>query len=121
MLKIRPMTATDLTDLGVPTFGKTIRGQVAEIDGVPVAASGVLHTEPFYAFAQMTDEMRKYPRAVVKVIQGFEDFLSTYYKTVYAAADVDESNAPAVLRRAGFKYYQTNTQGDIYVWNKQEH
>jgi len=121
MLKIRPMVSTDLKDLDLLTHGHTVRGHVAEEDGVPVAATGVLHTDPFYAFAQMSDEMRKHPRDVVRVIRGFENFLGTYYKTVYAVADVDESNAPAVLRRAGFKYYQTNTQGDIYVWNKQEH
>lgn len=120
MLTIRPMVATDLSALDVQTFGKTIRGQVAEMDGVPIAAVGVLHAEPFYAFAHMTPEMRKHPRQVVEVIRDFEEFLGTYYTTVYAIADVNESNSPAVLQRAGFKHHQTTTQGEVYKWHKSQ-
>jgi hypothetical protein len=115
---IRPMEATDLTNLEIDTFGKTIRGHVAEIDGRPIAATGVIHTDPNYAFAFMTDEMRKYPREIVRVIRGFSEFLQQYYEVVYAIADIEENNAPAVLRRAGFEYYQTTDQGDVYRWLK---
>lgn len=115
------MEATDLFSLNIPTFGKSIRGQVAEVDGEPIAATGVIHTDPFYAFAHLTDEMRKYPREIVKVIQVFETFLEEYYDTVFAVADAGEGNAPAVLQRAGFKYYQSTSQGDIYRWHKSQY
>ena len=114
------MEATDLQRLEIPTFGKTIRAMTAEVDGVPVAAAGVIHTDPYYAFMTMTDEMRKHPKEIVKVIQGFNDWLSEYYTTVYAVASVEESNAPAVLERVGFRYHMTTTQGDIYQWHRSQ-
>jgi hypothetical protein len=115
------MVAKDLTDLELPTFGRTIRGQVAEVDGKTVAATGVLHTSPFYAFAHITPAMRDHPRAIVRVIQGFEEFLTMYYGTVYAIADVNENNAPAVLERAGFKHYQTSLEGEVYRWQQPQY
>lgn len=120
MLTIRPMVQTDLNDLGIPTFGKSIRAQVAEVDGVPIAASGVIHTSPHYAFAHLTDAMRDHKRDIVRVIQSFSEFLQEYYDVVFAIADINESNAPSVLERAGFRHYQSTTQGEVYRWLKSQ-
>lgn len=113
---IRPVEQKDLDLLGVPTYGRTIRGQVAVEEGVPIAIAGVIHTEPFYAFAHLTDAMRRYPKQIMKVIHSFQQFLSEHYTTVYAVADAEELNAVPVLIRAGFEYYMTTIQGDVYRW-----
>ena len=118
ILTIKPMGRTDLRALEVPTFGKTVRAMVAYIDDAPVAVAGVIHTDPYYAFANMTQAMREHPKEIVRVIQGFSDWLSENYEVVYALADVEESNAPSVLQRAGFKYYSNTVQGDVYKWHR---
>lgn len=112
------MVPTDLLALGIPTYGKTVRAITAEKDGEVLAVAGVIHTVPFYAFVHMTDEMRRYPKTIMRVIRGFSDFLSKHYVAVYATASEEEANAPRVLERAGFKYLMTTTQGEVYKWHK---
>jgi len=115
---IRPMAAQDLSSFGLDTLGFTVRAIVAEEDGVPIAAAGVIHTEPPYAFAHIEEPMRKYPKRIMRVIKDFDIFLQSNYDVVYAVADVGEKNAPKVLEKVGFEYHQTNAQGDVYRWHK---
>ena len=117
-LTIKPMGRTDLQALNIPTFGMTVRAMVAELEGSPVAIAGVIHTDPYYAFANLTEVMRSHPKEIVRVIQGFSDWLSENYEVVYAVADVNEANAPSVLQRAGFKYYSTTVEGEVYKWHR---
>ena len=115
------MEATDLSNFGLDTLGYTVRAIVAEEDGVPIAAAGVVHTSPPYAFAQIEEPMRKYPKRIMRVIRDFDIFLQTNYEVVYAVADTEENNAPKVLVRAGFQYHYSNEQGDVYRWHKQQY
>lgn len=112
------MEATDPILLSVPTFGMSVRAMVAELDGVPVGMAGVLHARPKIAFANLTDEIRKYPSDILRVIDAFGEWLAASYTSVIAIADVEENNAPSVLERIGFKYSHTTTQGDVYRWHK---
>lgn len=116
-LTIRPTVATDLQHLKVRTFGASVRGQTIELDGVPVGVAGVLHQVPPQAFSVIGDELRDYPKMIVKFIQQFESFLERNYERVYAVASSGEKNAPSCLRRAGFKFLKMDTNNqEVFQW-----
>lgn len=115
------MVATDLDKFNMAQLGYTVRGIVAEEDGNVIGTAGVIHTEPPYAFAHVLDPMRKYPKAIMKIVRDFDIFLQSNYDAVYAVADTEENNAPRVLHKIGFRYYGTNPQGDVYRWHKQQY
>lgn len=113
------MVLTDLQQLKIPTYNKTVRGITVEVNGLPVGLAGVIHTSPNFAFSKIDEELRSHPKLIMSVVHCFNEFLQQYYTTVYATADKDETNAPAILQRMGFKYYQTNLQGDVFRWQRQ--
>jgi len=116
-LTIRPMVATDLQHLNVPTFGASVRGQAIELDGVPVGVAGVLHQAIPQAFSVMSDDLRKHPKMIVKFIKQFESFLERNYTRVFAVASSGEKNAPTCLRRAGFEFVEMNRDGqEVFQW-----
>ena len=111
------MVATDLQRLKVNTYGATVRGRTIEIDGEPVGVAGVLHQNPPQAFSTMTDALREHPKAIVRFIQAFEEFLQMHYTRVYALASSREKNAPRCLERAGFEPLGTDVDGqEVYRW-----
>jgi len=110
---------TDLTNLRVDTLGKTLRGKVIadKETGEPLGIAGVLHTEPYHAFSLMTDELRDYPKAIVKFIREFGSFLQQHYTAVYAVPAAYEINSRSCLELAGFRYLYTDNYGDVYRWS----
>jgi len=119
-LTIRPTVATDLQQLNIETFGVSMRGRTIELDGKPLGVGGVLHQEMPQAFSTMSDELRKYPKTIVKFITSFETMLKKHYTTVYAVASSKEKNAAACLTRAGFEYMNTDSNGqEVYRWQIQ--
>lgn len=117
---IRNVEATDLTSLSVDTMGQTLRGKVIadKVTGEPLGIAGVLHTEPFYAFSMMTDELREYPKAIVKFMREFSSFLQQHYEAVYAIPAGYEINSRGCLEMIGFRYlYSDMNYGDVYRWS----
>lgn len=77
---------------------------------------GVLHTEVAQFFSVMDDELRDYPKAIVRMMREAEDKLLKFYDKVYAVASPKEVNSSGVLRRIGFTYYGDSPDGEIFVW-----
>jgi len=107
---IRPLTKSDLGEFN--SMGKTVRGYAIELDGEVIGIAGVLHTRPLQAFSRMKDELREYPKTIVKVIKMFKDVLKNYDMPVYAIASETEYNSTKVLERIGFELMNNRN----YVW-----
>lgn len=104
--------------MGVDSFGFTIRGIAAELDGETIGVAGVLHGYPTQAFSQMDDRLRRYPKTIMLAARKFREILQSY-DVAYAVASREEKNADRFLTYVGFKYLQTTTSGRTYRWEFQ--
>lgn len=111
--KIRPLKKSDLGEFD--SMGFTVRGYAVELDGKVIGIAGVLHTRPLQAFGQIKDELRKYPKTIMKVIKMFKSILESYDMPVYAIACKKEYNSTKVLERIGFEFSHKNEQGRFYI------
>jgi len=102
-------------------FGKTYRGLSFHAPNGDIAGGiGVIHHNPLWAFAVITDVGRKYPRDVMQIIRQFGDWAGQYYNRLYAEADPEEHNAARCLKTAGFEEYDIAPDGKMrFVWDKQ--
>lgn len=85
-----------------------------DLDGEIIGVAGVLHTPFKQAFSSMTDEMRHYPKTIMKVGHKMRKILNSYNEDIYAVASDREDNSKAFLERVGFKHYD----GEVYVWTR---
>lgn len=108
--EIRPLKKSDLGEFN--SMGKTVRGYAVELDGKVIGIAGVLHTRPLQAFSRMEDELRKHPKAIIKVIKMFKGILKNYDMPVYAIASETEYNSTKVLKRIGFELINNRN----YIW-----
>jgi hypothetical protein len=97
---IRPLLKDDIGHF--ETYGHTVQGMVAEIDGEVVAIAGILHSYPPQAFSLLTEESDGHRKLLVQMISKFRGLLKRYPLTVYAVADEQHLNSRSVLERAGF-------------------
>lgn len=118
---IRPLTAADIPHVLPPDTSGTVRGFVAELDGKIVGSMGVLHGDVPLAFSTMSDEMRKYPKLVVRAIKMLREMLAKHYTFVMAMASNTEDSTHRVLERVGFRPYLKATEDHrgIYTWQIQ--
>jgi len=86
--------------------------------GDVLGVAGVVHDLPYYAFSEMSDELRAYPKVIMHFIKEFKEFLRKYYVSVYAYAAPYENNADKCLHMAGFKYLYNDMQGEVYKWTR---
>jgi hypothetical protein len=108
---VRPLKKADLKSFD--SFNYSVRGVAVEIGGEVVSVSGVLHSSPPQAFSFMKDELRKYPKTIMKVILEFKDILNHYKIPIYAKCSNKEKNSRKVLERIGFEL----VDGRFYRWN----
>lgn len=110
--KVRPLTESDIREFYDEPFVQSLRGLAVELEGKPVLVAFVLNTEPPQAVSWIKDDLRKYPRAIIKAAREFAKILKRYPCDVYAMADEDESNSENFLKRIGFKHWHERA----YIW-----
>jgi hypothetical protein len=98
---VRPINRNDLSKFN--HHGETVRGFVIEIDGEVEAVYGIIHTVPLQAFSEISEEMKKYPKTIMRAILSFKDILNQYNNTIYAIPSPEHPNSSKVLERVGFK------------------
>ena len=112
---VRPLNRSDLDKF--KHFNNTVRGFAVEIDDKVVAVYGVLQSIPLQAFSEMDDELKKYPRVIMKCILSFKDILENYSSPIYAMPSVKHVNSPKVLERVGFEEIREG----VYQWKPVHH
>ena len=90
----------------------TMRGIAAQRGDACLGICGVHHAPTFEAFSTITDDMRAYPGAIWRAAVRFRSLLNSYERPIFAVANSREMNAPAFLRRIGFKH----VEGQVYQW-----
>lgn len=98
---VRPIRQSDLSKF--EHHNETVRGFVIEIDDRLVAVYGVIHTVPMQAFSEMSEELKQYPKTIMRAILSFGDILKQYSNTIYAVPSPKYPNSYKVLERVGFK------------------
>lgn len=111
-INIRPLNRNDLNEF--THMGFTVRGLAIELDNEVVGIAGVLHSYPIQAFSRMSDELRKYPKTIMKVIRMFKSIVDKYETSIYAIASEEEKNSTKVLERIGFEFLYENERGRFY-------
>ncbi len=101
MLEVRPLNNQDKLDLNC--YGCSMRGIVGTKDDEIIIVAGVMLTDPLQAFSYLTDEARKHPRLIVRMMREFKKLVKTIDAPVYAIADEEEHNSERVLQSIGFK------------------
>lgn len=99
---VRALKKDDLKAFYDEPFAHTVRGLAVELNGEPVAVAGVIATTPYQAFSSIKDELRKFPKAIMKTGKKFKEILNSYESTVYAYADDEEKNSKNFLKHLGF-------------------
>ena len=111
---VRPLNRSDLDKF--THFNQSVRGCAIELDGEVAAVYGVLQSTPLQAFSEMDEELKKYPKVIVKCILSFKDILKHYDSPVYAMPSTKYANSPRVLERAGFEEIRKG----VYQWKQQK-
>lgn len=109
---IRPISKADVIAFRGSPYKESFRGIAAELDGKILGIAGVLHTHPLQAFSEMSEEMRKYPKQIVKAAFQFRDILDAYESPIFAIASPDEKNSSGFLKHVGFEQYKD----EVYRW-----
>lgn len=118
MIEIRTATQKDAEAFYGDKPLKSMRAYVAVLDGKPIGIGGVFREEHMHvAFSEMKDEMRKYPKDIVRGYYKIFEIIQRY-NIVYAIANKKENNARKLITRLGFKLAEINSEGEeVYVWH----
>lgn len=93
-------------------FPQSTRAIVVELDGELLGIAGVLHSTPKQAFSSITDDMRKYPKSIVKAGRKLREILNLYEDDVFAVASDTEKNSKSFLEHVGFVPHYD----EVYLW-----
>lgn len=111
---IRELRKTDILEFYGKPFSESVRGLTVELEGIPVAVAGVIHTNPLQVFSSMKDPLRKYPKTIMKTALRLKSILNKYESPLYAFADEDEKNSVNFLKRVGF----SQLDDGVFKWVK---
>jgi len=93
-------------------YPTSVRGVAVELDGEVLAIGGITKDIPPVAFSDMKDEIRRYPKVIMKAAIALREVADTFQSTVYTIASSEEKNSHAFLARLGWQH----VEGDIYKW-----
>lgn len=99
---IRELRKTDILEFYSKPFPESVRGLAVELEGIPVAIAGVIHTNPLQVFSSIKEPLRKYPITIMKTALRLKSILDKYDSPLYAFADEEEKNSVNFLKRVGF-------------------
>ena len=118
-VKIRFATKKDVYDVYGHYPSQTMRAYAAELDGKTVAVSGLYYfPDQIVAFSKILPGYEKYKTGIAKGALKVLDMLERVNLPVFAIADKDIPGSGDFLLRCGFDYVTTNSQGEVYLWQK---
>jgi hypothetical protein len=99
---IRPVKASDLNKF-YPEMGLlTVRGWAFDLDGEAIGVFGLMYTTPVQAFSTIDDELRKYPKVMIKATRLLASIMNTCGHEIIALANEDEPTSMRFLAHIGF-------------------
>lgn len=113
--KVRPLNKADLLEFYDTLPRASVRGIAAELNGETIAVAGVMMASPPLAFSYIRDELREYPKTILRMGRSFVNIMDYYDSVIYAEADPDEENAAAFLKWVGFEH----VEGEVFAWVRQ--
>lgn len=91
----------------------TTRALVAVMDGRPICVAGVVTENGVRkAYANISDEMRKYPKTGLRMARRVMQMISESGVTTFAKASPDVEAAERFLEHLGFKHLHSG----VYKW-----
>lgn len=112
-LKIRPLNKADIISFRGESYDNSIRGIAIEKNGKLLAIAGVMHTSPLHAFSSVIDDdIKNYPRVVVKAVREFKEILHSYSSPIYAMRNGKEESSSRFLKYVGF----VHVKDEVYRW-----
>lgn len=115
-MMIRAATTHDAEAFWGRSLPASIRGYVAEKDGVVMGVAGLAYMPTqIIAFADMKEGGQKYPMTIMRITKLVKALLNETKVPVYCNADVLLPNSQKFLEHVGFKLLS----GRTYVWSKE--
>ena len=111
---IRQARRSDVIDMNGKYYKESFSGYAVELDGKVIGIAGLLHSNPAQVVSDMKDEMRKYPKTIIRMARIIRDMITETPYPVYATPSPYESNARRMLEYVGFKPFLKG----IYKWDK---
>lgn len=115
MLTTRPATSTDFHHLYGEAPARTIRAEVAEIDGVLVAIAGIAYGgERPLLFSRILPALRPHKRFIVRQARRFAEIARKAH--AIAIADCERPASARLLQATGAEKVADSSQGEAYAW-----
>jgi len=119
-LEIRPATAKDFAAMGRKVGKESVRAVAAELDGRTLGVAGLSLGMGITLFSDITEELRKYPIAIVRAGAEIRKLIYAQDRPVYSAAQDDNPlrNARFLEYLGGEYSHQWNGMA-VYVWENE--
>ncbi len=92
---------------------QSVIGITAELDGRVLGVAGVAFAKPLQAFSFLSEELKKYPRVIVKAVSRLKELFDSFDLPIYATPDTDEvATADGFLKHVGFEEIEEG----VYQW-----
>lgn len=114
MITLHYATEQLFEEYGMAKPGKTVRAIIGVKDSEKVIGTVGVYADQHRAvlYADLTDELRKDKRAIVRGIRMMKTLLTRYRMPVHSLADPDIPGSRQLLEHIGFQ----NLTGDLYQW-----
>lgn len=115
MLSVRHATQADFHLLYGEAPARTIRAEVAELDGVPVAIAGIAYGgERPLLFSRILPALRPHKRFIVRQARRFAEIARKAHAV--AVADCQNPTSAKLLTHCGLHKVADSTHGEVYGW-----
>lgn len=117
MLTVRPATQADFHALYGEAPARTIRAEVAELDGVPVAIAGIAYGgERPLLFSRILPALRPHKRFIVRQARRFAEIARKAHAV--AIADCQSTASARLLQAVGAQKVGESEQGEVFAWRQ---
>lgn len=120
---LRPTVSADVPFLTADPLPARIQGITAEVDGKIIGLGGLSYRPngTVIAFAWISEEARKYPRAIHRAGRMAVDLIrASRLPVVVAEAEPGNPAAERWLERLGFEKREI-AGADVFVWERSTH
>lgn len=108
-----------MSAMGLPAMGASVRGVTAVIDGRVVGVAGVTLCDTPEAFSVFSEELRAFPKSIMRAGYALRDIVKTIDRPVYSVADKSVGASERFLSRLGAEVEREIDGEKVMVWQTQ--